>query len=84
LTEVNVDKKYRIVLPKEVRKPLGILPGSLLEAEHEKGAIILRPKVPVRKPTEALWGMARGIIEESPKKVARKAIAGHVKKRCTR
>lgn len=75
MTEVSVDKKFRIVLPKELRKPLGIGAGSVLEAEHKKGAIILKPKVPIQTPTEALWGIAKGIVEESPKKVARKAIA---------
>lgn len=70
-----MDKKYRIVLPKELRKPFGITAGSVLEAELKKGVIILKPKVPIQKPTEALWGMAKGILEESPKKVARKAIA---------
>jgi len=57
MTEVCVDKKYRIVLPKELRKPFGITAGSVLEAESRKGVIILKPKVPVQKPTEALWGM---------------------------
>jgi len=78
MTEVSVDKKYRIVLPKELRKPLGIAAGAVLEAEYEKGAIILRPRVPVKKPTEALWGMAKGIVEESPKKVARGAISKRI------
>ncbi|HKZ93493.1 MAG TPA: AbrB/MazE/SpoVT family DNA-binding domain-containing protein [Candidatus Bathyarchaeia archaeon] len=75
MREVCVDKKYRIVLPKELRKPFGVTAGSILEAESRKGVIILKPKVPIQKPTEALWGMAKGIVEESPKKVARKAIA---------
>ncbi|KPV63516.1 MAG: hypothetical protein AOA66_0793 [Candidatus Bathyarchaeota archaeon BA2] len=74
-----MDKKYRIVLSKELRKPFGIVAGSVLEAEYKGGAIILKPKVPVQKPTEALWGVAKGIVEESPKKVARKAIAQHSK-----
>jgi len=77
MTEVSVDKKYRIVLPKELRRPFGIVAGSVLEAEYKKGAIILKPKVPIQKPTEALWGMAKGIVEESPKRVAREAIAQH-------
>jgi len=75
MTEVCVDKKYRIVLPKELRKPLGVAVGSVLEAEYKKGGIIIRRKVPIQKPTEALWGVAKEIVEESPKKVARKAIA---------
>lgn len=75
MTEVRVDEKHRITLPKELREPLGIVSGSVLDAEHKGGAIILVPKVPVKGPTQALWGMAAGIIEETPKKVAREAIA---------
>jgi len=84
MTEVGVDKKYRIVLPKELRKPFGIEAGSVLEAKYKKGEIILKPKVPIKKPTEALWGIAKGIVEESPKKVARKAIAQQSRQEQTR
>jgi len=75
MTEVRVDDKHRITLPKEVREPLGIVSGSVLEAEYKGGAIILVPKVPVKGPTQNLWGLAAGIIEETPKKIAREAIA---------
>ncbi len=75
MTEVRVDEKHRITLPKELREPLGIVSGSVLDAEYKRGAIILVPKVPVKGPTQTLWGLAAGIIEESPKKVAREAIA---------
>jgi len=75
MTEVKVDEKHRITLPKELREPLGIVSGSILDAEYKGGAIILVPKVPVKGPTQTLWGMATGIIEETPKKVAREAIA---------
>jgi AbrB family looped-hinge helix DNA binding protein len=77
MSEVSVDGKYRVVLPKKLRELLGIKPGSVLEAEHDRGAIVLRPKIPVPKPTEALWGIAGKIIEKNPKRVARRAIAGH-------
>lgn len=70
-----MDERHRITLPKELRTPLGIVAGSVLEAEYRGGTIILVPKVPVKGPTQNLWGMATGIIEESPKKVAREAIA---------
>jgi len=75
MTEVRVDHKNRIVLPKELRESLGIVPGSMVNAEYRGGAIILVPKVPVKGPTQALWGLAMGIIEDDPKKVARRAIA---------
>lgn len=75
MSEIAVDEKHRITLPKELREQLGISPGTVLEAEYRDGDIVLKPKLPLRRPTEALWGIAKGIVEESPKKVARKAIA---------
>ena len=32
------------------------------------------PKVAVKSPTEVMWGMAAGVLEESPKRVAREAV----------
>lgn len=75
MTEITVDKKHRIVLPKELRKALKISVGSVLEAERRGSAIILVPKVSLKKPTQALWGMAADVTEESPKKIARESIA---------
>lgn len=73
--ELVVDEKHRITLPGELRKRLGITSGTRVEAEQRGGEIIIRPLVPVRKPTEAIWGLARNAMEENPKKQARKAIA---------
>lgn len=70
-----MDEKHRITLPKELMESLGIVSGSVLEVGYREGEIILVPKVPVKRPTQTLWGMAVGITEESPKKVAREAIA---------
>ena len=75
MTEVRVDEKHRITLPKELREPLGIVSGSVLDAKYKGGAIMLVPKVPVKGPTQTLWGLAAGTMEETPKKVAREAIA---------
>lgn len=75
MSEIVLDEKHRITLPKELRERLGISPGTVLEAEYRDGSILLRPKLPLRRPTETLWGMVKGVVEESPKKVARKAIA---------
>lgn len=74
MVEVVVDERNRVTLPKKLRDQLGIAAGSVLEVDFKEGVIVFAPKVPVKSPTEALWRMAAGIIEESPKKVAREAI----------
>ena len=74
LVEVIVDERNRVTLPKRVREELGIAEGSVLEVERKGGAVLFTPKVPVKRPTEALWGMAAGVLEESPKRVAREAV----------
>jgi len=75
MAELVVDEKHRITLPGELRRRLGIRSGSLVEAEQRGGEIVIRPLVPVRKPTEAIWGLARDAAEENPKNGARRAVA---------
>lgn len=74
MVEVVVDEKNRVTLPKKVREELGITAGSVLEVERRGRAFLFTPKVPVKSPTEALWGMATAVLEESPKRVAREAV----------
>jgi AbrB family looped-hinge helix DNA binding protein len=75
LAELIVDEKHRVTLPKTLRKSLGITSGMKLEAQQRGGEIIIRPAVPVRNPTEAMWGLASGIVQRNPKRQAREAIA---------
>jgi AbrB family looped-hinge helix DNA binding protein len=75
LAELTVDEKHRVTLPRALRKSLGITSGTKLEAEQRGGEIIIRPAVPVRNPTEAIWGLASGIVQRNPKRQAREAIA---------
>ena len=42
---VTVDSKGRIVLPKEVRKRLGIDPGTEVEVHEEDGRAVVEPEV---------------------------------------
>jgi AbrB family looped-hinge helix DNA binding protein len=79
LTELVVDEKHRVTLPRELRKRLGITPGSRLEAEQKGSEIVIRPVVPVKNPTDAIWGLASGIRDRNPKRLARKAIAKRAK-----
>lgn len=75
MAELTVDEKHRVTLPKALRKSLGITSGTKLEAQQRGGEIIIRPAVPVRNPTEAIWGLASGIMQRNPKRQAREAIA---------
>ena len=75
LTELIVDEKHRVTLPRELRKSLGITSGSKLEAERRGSEIVIRPAVPIEKPTEVIWGLAPRAPDRNPKKQARQAIA---------
>ncbi len=75
MAEITVDRKHRITIPMGLRRRLGITSGSKLEAEARGTEIVIRPAVPVKRPTEAMWGLVRGIVQRNPKKRARKAIA---------
>jgi AbrB family looped-hinge helix DNA binding protein len=74
-----VDEKHRVTLPRELRKRLGITSGSRLEAEQKGSEIVIRPVVPVKNPTDAIWGLASGVLDRSPKRRARAAIAKRAK-----
>jgi len=75
VAELIVDEKRRITLPKELGRRLGIISGSRLEVEQRGAEIVLKPLVPIKNPTEALWGLARGRGRWNPKKEARGAMA---------
>ena len=75
MTELLVDEKHRVTLPRELRRHLGITAGSRLEAELSGGEIVIRRSVPVKDPTEKMWGLVPRVKEPNPKKQARRAIA---------
>jgi AbrB family looped-hinge helix DNA binding protein len=79
LTELVVDERHRVTLPRELRKRLGITSGSRLEAEQKGSEIVIRPVVPVKNPTDAIWGLASGVVDRNPKRRAREAIANRGK-----
>ena len=74
MAELVVDEKHRVTLPRELRKRLGITSGSRLEAEQKGREIIIRPIVPVKNPTDAIWGLVAGVVDRNPKRRAREAI----------
>ncbi len=65
MSTVTISPKYQVVIPKEVRSKLGLVPGQKLQAMASEGRIEL---VLVR-PIQELRGVARGIdtqVEREP------------------
>lgn len=56
MAELIVDEKHRVTLPRDMRERLGIASGSKLEVEQRGDEIIIRPAVPTKNPTQAIWG----------------------------
>ena len=75
MAQLVVDEKHRVTLPRELRKRLGITSGSRLEAEQKGSEIVIRPIVPVKNPTDTIWGLATRVVDRNPKRRAREAIA---------
>jgi AbrB family looped-hinge helix DNA binding protein len=75
MAELLVDEKHRVTLPRELRRHLGITAGSRLEVELSGAEIVIRKSVPVKNPTEKMWGLVPRVKEPNPKKQARRAIA---------
>lgn len=57
----TVDSKGRIVLPKEVRKALGIDEGTEVEVHEEGGKAVVQPE----KDPEAVIDQMESLIEEA-------------------
>jgi len=57
MAAVTVSPKYQIVIPKEIREPMGIRPGQKVELFRFRGHVIL---VPVRDIRE-MRGFLKGI-----------------------
>lgn len=63
MTIVTVSEKYQVVIPKDVCKSLGILPGQKIEVITYEGRAEF---VPVRD-MEKMRGFLRGIKTDIPK-----------------
>lgn len=63
MTTVTVSEKYQIVIPKEVRESLGILPGQKMEVVVYDGRAEF---IPVRE-MAAVRGFLRGIDTDVPR-----------------
>jgi len=73
--EATVDEKHRVTIPREIRKQLGIGHRSKVEVVLRGAEIIVKPVLPVKNPTQAIWGLVRKAEERNPKKRSREAVA---------
>jgi AbrB family looped-hinge helix DNA binding protein len=63
MTTVTVSPKYQVVIPKDVRERLGLLPGHKVQAIAYEDRIELVPVQPVNK----MRGFLRGIDTDVPR-----------------
>ena len=64
MTSVRVSDKGQVTLPAEVRRKLGIKPGSRMEVEIRDNRVILEPEGSVMDAYGALHEYAKGDAEE--------------------
>jgi len=57
MAAVRVSSKYQIVIPREIREPMGIRPGQKVELVRLRGHVILVPVRDVREMRGFLKGM---------------------------
>lgn len=63
MSAVTVSPKFQVVIPRAVRKAMGLLPGAKLEVVHYENRIEM---IPVR-PVKSLRGSLRGIDTSVPR-----------------
>lgn len=71
VTETVVDSKGRVVLPKEVRRLLGLREGSRLKVDIEGRKITIYPPVRAEDFIKEMEGYVKQVIPESPLEVKR-------------
>ncbi|MDI6807099.1 MAG: AbrB/MazE/SpoVT family DNA-binding domain-containing protein [Candidatus Aenigmarchaeota archaeon] len=76
--ETKISIGGRIVIPKEIRKKLGIQPGSKAIVTLRDREIVVKPKEIIERPVERLWKSVKVKPEVSPKKVAREWLKKHL------
>ena len=57
MTTVRVDKRGRVTIPPEMRKPMKLLPGQKVQVFQQEGRIVIMPL----ETFEDLRGIARGM-----------------------
>lgn len=63
MTLVNVDKNGRVLVPAEVRRRMGLSPGTELLLTIEDGRLLLDPR-------EAAWQRVRDLFAQQPRAIS--------------
>lgn len=64
MTQVTVSRKFQIVLPRQIRKKLGLRPGQNITLLERAGIITAIPDQPLEKFRGILKGMSRHGLRE--------------------
>lgn len=62
---VTISPKYQVVIPKEIREKLGLLPGQKVRAIAYEGRIELIPERPIREMRGFLKGIDTQVDREA-------------------
>jgi len=65
MSSVKVSPKFQIVIPRDVREPLGLYPGQEVEVVLHDGRITLIPVRPIRELRGFLRGMDTDIERDA-------------------
>ncbi|TVP57584.1 MAG: AbrB/MazE/SpoVT family DNA-binding domain-containing protein [Halomonadaceae bacterium] len=64
MTSVTVSPKYQIVIPKEIRESMGILPGQKVQITSYQGRIEVIPLKPMKEMRGFLKGIDTTVVRE--------------------
>jgi AbrB family looped-hinge helix DNA binding protein len=64
MSTTTISPKFQIVIPKEVREKLHLVPQQRLQVIEKGGVITLVPEVPLKSLRGVLKGMSRANIRE--------------------
>ena len=65
MATVTISPKYQVVIPKEIREKLGLLPGQKVRAIAYEGRIELIPERPIREMRGFLKGINTQVDREA-------------------
>jgi AbrB family looped-hinge helix DNA binding protein len=64
MTAVTVSPKYQIVIPKEIRESMGIVPGQKVQIMSYQGRIEVIPLKPMKEMKGFLKGIDTTVVRE--------------------
>ena len=69
MAQVTISPKYQIVIPREIRRRLGLRPGQRVTLIERSGVITAIPDQPARKFRGLLKGMPRAGVREKAERL---------------